>query len=273
MDNTHPDYLLLKQISDSILRRSKGIESLRLHLPVLIADAIEFVIDPVRTARTTVAELDKVEKTFVGLKIEHFFRDFLDLPIGIRDLRIDGIDLDIKNTVGITWMIPQETYRNEEPCLLIASASSDNSCSLGLLIARNAYLTKPNRDKKRGVSRAGRNNIYWMVAKEPLPKSRWSGLDMLRFRELRKIKGGAKRAAQFFRENMGRLIHRSVLHALLYDQDDYMKRLRENGGARDLLIKENVELLSGTYDSARMVALGIAPPSAEYWVAVKAKDD
>lgn len=80
MDSTHPDYPLLKQISDSILRRSKGAEGLRLHLPVLIADAIEFVIDPVRTARTTVAELDKVEKTFVGLKIEHFLGTFLIFP-------------------------------------------------------------------------------------------------------------------------------------------------------------------------------------------------
>ena len=271
MDSTHPDYPLLKQISDSILSRSKGADGLRLHLPLLIADAIEFVIDPVRTARTTVAELDKVEKTFVGLKIEHFFRDFLDLPIGIRDLKIDGVDLDIKNTVGVTWMIPQETYRNEEPCLLIASTTSDNSCSLGLMLARDAYLSKPNRDKKRGVSKGGRGNIFWMVENQRLPQSRWEGLDMERFRELRKLKSGAKRAAQFFRENMGRLVHRSVVHALLFDQKDYMKRLRENGGARDQLLTENIELLSGTYDSIQMSALGITPLGPDYWVAVKSQ--
>lgn len=271
MDSTHRDYPLLMQISDSILRRSKGAEGLRLHLPVLIADAIEFVIDPVRTARTTVAELDKVEKTFVGLKIEHFFRDFLDLPIGIRDLRIDGIDLDIKNTVGVTWMIPQETYRNEEPCLLIASASKDNSCSLGLMLARDAYLSKPNRDKKRGVNKVGRSNIFWMVEGQPLPESRWKDLDMERFRKLRKLDGGANRAAQFFKENMGRLVHRSVVHALLFDQKDYMKRLRENGGARDLLLRENIVLLSGTYDSAQMTALGIVSPGPDYWIAVKSQ--
>jgi hypothetical protein len=269
MDKTHPDYPLLKQIADSILKRSKGGEGLRLHLPTLIADAMEFVIDPIRTARTTIADLDKVEKTFVGLKIEHFFRDFLDLPIGIRDLRIDGVDLDIKNTVGATWMIPQETYRHEEPCLLIASASGGNSCSLGLMLARDAYLTKPNRDKKRGVSKGGRNNILWMVERQPLPKSRWGGLDMERFRELRKLKGGARRAAQFFRENIGRLVHRSVLHALLFDQKDYMKRLRENGGARDLLLADSIALLSDTFDSGEMIARGVAPPGPGYWIAMK----
>ena len=82
------------------MKKTKGREGLRQRLPRLIADAIDFVIDPVRTARTKVADLDNVEKTFVGLKIEHFFRDFLDLPKGICDLRIDGFDLDIKNTVG-----------------------------------------------------------------------------------------------------------------------------------------------------------------------------
>ena len=86
MDSNHPDYPVLKQICDAILKRTKGRDGLRQRLPTLIADAIDFVIDPVRTARTRIADLDNVEKTFVGLKIEHFFRDFLDLPKGIRDL-------------------------------------------------------------------------------------------------------------------------------------------------------------------------------------------
>jgi hypothetical protein len=269
MDTSHPDHAALKKIRDAILMRTKGLEGLRQRFPTLIADAIDFVIDPVRTARTKVAELDNVEKTFVGLKIEHFFRDFLDLPKGIRDLRIEGYDLDIKNTVGVTWMIPPETYRQEEPCLLIASASKDNSCSLGLMMARDSYLTKPNRDKKRGVGKRGRDNILWIVERQPLPKSRWDGIDMARFRELRKIKGGAVRAAQFFRENIGLPVHRSVLHALLFDQKDYMKRIRGNGGARDLLKADGIAALSGTFDSARMIAQGFSQLGADYWVAVK----
>jgi hypothetical protein len=64
------------------------------------------------------------------------------------------------------------------------------------------------------------------------------------FRALRKIKGGAERAARFFEGNVNRPTHRSVIQALLYDQDDYMKRLRGNGGARDKL--KGLVLLSGT---------------------------
>lgn len=269
IDATHPDADVLFKIRDAILARCGGSESLRTALPILIGSAIEFVIDPVRTARTAVTELDNVEKTFIGLKVEHFFRDFIDLPKGLRDLEIDGIDLDIKNTVGATWMIPPETYRQEEACLLIASASVENTCSLGIMIARDQYLTKPNRDQKRGVNKAGRANILWLVRSESLPPSRWEGLDMLRFRELRRVNGGTKRAAIFFRENLNKRMNRSVIKALLFDQQDYMKRLRENGGARDILAPEGIVLLSGAYDSDKIHALGIAPLQPDEFIAVR----
>lgn len=273
LDEKHADYPVLSRIRDAILQRTEGISGLRERLPALITDAVEFVIDPVHTARTKIADLDKVEKTFVGLKIEHFFRDYLDLPKGLRDLKIDGFDLDIKNTVGATWMIPPETYRQEEPCLLIASAAKNGSCSLGLMIARDSYLTKPNRDNKRGVSRFGRQHILWLVEQAQLPPSRWEGINMIRFRELRQQKGGTRRAAIFFRENLGRRIHRSIIQALLFDQDDYMKRLRENGGARDILGPEGILLLSGAYDSAKIAELELIPIAADEFIAIRVTGD
>jgi len=62
-----------------------------------------------------VNELDNVEKTFIGLKLEHFMRDMLDVPKGLRDLKIAGLDVGIKNTVGGNWSFPLETYRSSEP--------------------------------------------------------------------------------------------------------------------------------------------------------------
>ena len=249
------------------------MDMLKEKLPSLVADAIEFVIDPVRTARTSIEELDNVEKTFVGLKVEHFFRDFIDLPKGIRDLRIEGFDLDIKNTIGKTWMIPPETYRQEEACLLIASATKGRTCSLGLLVARDGNLTKPNRDGKRGVSKLGRQSILWLIKEEPMPKSRWEGIEMVRFRELRKLRGGKKRAAAFFRENQERPVHRAIVQALLFDQNDYMKRLRENGGARDLLWVEGILLLSGAFDRLKIARLNLPPIERDEFIAVKCAID
>jgi hypothetical protein len=272
LNEQHPDFTALNSIRDGVLRRIVGPNTLQELLPGLIKDAVDFVLDPVRTGRTQLAELDRVEKTFIGLKIEHYLRDLLDVPRGIRrDMQIDGVDVDIKNTVSTSWMIPPETYWGEEPCLLIATAKFDGRCWLGLMMARDAYLNAPNRDGKRSVSENGKRNIMWLVEGEPYPASSWDGIDMARFRELRKIMGGTKRAAAFFRENLNRRVHRSLIQTLLYDQRDYMKRVRGNGGARDLLNREAIVLLSGTYDGKQARKHGFDLSQDEFVALVKTR--
>jgi hypothetical protein len=254
MDPSHPDYPLLAKIRDEIFRRLGDEETLAKTFPTLVRDAIDFVLDPVHTARTHIVELDNVEKTFIGLKVEHFFRDKLDIPKGVRDLRIVDEDVDVKHTVATTWTIPPETYRVEGPCVLIMTAEDRAFCKLGLIRARDAYLTAGhNRDGKRSISADGKENILWLLPNAPFPVSRWHGLDMEAFRALRKVKGGAERAALFFAANVKRATHRSIIQALLYEQDDYMKRLRGNGGARDKLT--GLVLLSGTKKADVKLAL------------------
>jgi hypothetical protein len=256
----HPDAVILFEIRDEILRRVKGQKNLEEGYPVRVLEAVEFLLDPVRTGRTSIAELDKTEKTFIGLKIEHFVRDFFDVPKDIRDLRIGKYDVDVKHTVGSNWMIPPESSRVSGPCLLIITNEKQRTCSMGLILARPEYLTKGNRDQKGSISAAGKANILWLIREVSWPRDRWAGIDMKRFRELRKVKGGSKRMAQFFRENLGRPIHRTVVQALLHDQKDFMKRVRGNGGARDMLKKEGVTVVSGAFgkkehESSRLLQL------------------
>jgi hypothetical protein len=254
------DAALLQRVRAVIFERAGGEDALRDAMPQIVMEALEFVLDPVRTARTRLADLDNVEKTFIGLKVEHFFRDLIDLPKGLRDVSLDGLDVDIKNTIASTWMIPPETYRNAEPVILIAAAHGKGHCSLGLLVAREAFLSAPNRDLKRGINKHGRDSILWLVKAVPLPLSRWDGIDMAAFRSLRLVQGGAVRAAAFFRAHVGRIIHRTVVEALLHDQKDPMKRLRINGGARDLLAPDGILLLSGVYDRPQAASLGFDLP-------------
>jgi Restriction endonuclease NaeI len=264
----HADYAELSRLRDSIIQSAGGESAIADALPQLLQDAIDFVIDPVRTARNSIVDLDNVEKTFIGLKVEHFLRDFLNVPSGLRDLVIDGTDVDIKNTVSTTWTIPPETYRSNEPCLLIAIADAEKKFWLGLIIAKSEYLTKAgNRDSKKSVSAEGLRHILWLVEGAALPASRFHNVDLKRFRELREMKGGSKRAAQFFRENLNRPFHRVVVQTLLHDQLDYMKRLRGNGGARDLLKKDDVVLLSSAYEKASLEKLGFEPKGKDFWVA------
>jgi hypothetical protein len=260
----HPDFSALKLIADAIVSatRKRPQEAFSL----LTLEAIEFVLDPVRTGRTTISELDNVEKTFIGLKIEHFLRDMLDAPKGLRDLVIAGCDVDVKNTVSVpwSWMIPPETFRNEEPVVLIAANEAERKAWMGLMLARDSYLGKPNRDGKRGILTSSYAHILWIAPEIDWPPNRWQEIDMARFRELRKVRGGSRRAAIFFTENQHKIIHRKVVQALLHDQDDPMKRLRGNKGARDILAPNGIALLSGTRDGPLLKSLGYSLTAQEF---------
>ena len=265
---SHPDFAELATIRRDLLVYAKSTADLATDFPIIVREALDYVLDPVQTARTTIAELDNVEKTFIGLKVEHRLRDYLNVPKRVRDLYIGDRHVDVKNTVGKTWMIPKETYDEEGACLLIRIDEAGNRCWLGLILARPVYLGAPNRDKKRAITVEGRRNILWIVDGLPLPTSQWADLDMARFRELRGQFSGAKRAAVFFQENLGRRVHRSIVQALLWDQKDYMKRLRGNGGARDLLAPLGIQLL-GKYHNASEALGGRARLAPDEWIAVR----
>ena len=269
LPESHADYHQLRMIVQEVVRRFGGERLLEARFPEIINGALDYVIDPVRTGRTTVSELDSIEKTFIGLKVEHFLRDELDVPQGVRDLRLAGMDVDIKNTVRSTWMIPPETFRGSEPCLLVMTATDAGHCSFGVMLARLEYLNAPNRDDKRSVSKPGKANIWWMLHKVSLPQSKFHGLNMGLFRNLREMKGGSARAASFFREHIGRVTHRSVIEALLHDQKDPMKRLRMNGGAGDLLSKEGLHILSGMYDQVELQSLGFEDVLRDEFVCIR----
>lgn len=273
----HPDYPDLVIIRDEIVQRLGSLENVRARFPLIVRDAVDFVLDPVQTARTMLRELDNVEKTFIGLKLEHNVRDMLDVPKGLRDLEICGKDVDIKNTVQNNWSIPLETYRASEPCLLMAVDEEKHTCFLGLIIAKQEYLHggKGNRDTKKGVSTYGFKQILWLVKDEPFPVSKFTGLNMDRFRELRKKLFGNERAAQFFRENLRKVIHRDVAETLLFDQLDPMKRLRANGGAADTLRLEGIAIVIGTYlkDRALAESLGFPDLKRDEVVALNARND
>lgn len=269
----HPDFELLHHISKGVLELTGGIETIQARFPLLVQDAIEFVLDPVTTGRTEVHELDNVEKTFVGLKVEHFLRDLLDAPKGIRDLVISGHDVDVKNTLDNSWMIPPETYSREEICLVVNIKPDARLCWLGLLVARQAYLNAPNRDGKRGVKSGATENVYWIVENASYPPSRWEPFDMAQFRRLRSdIKGGTRRLSEFFRNNLEVPVHRKVIEALLYPASDYMKRARGNGGARDVLRKESIAILSGAFDNSKLAELDRPHIGSEELVAIKPRN-
>jgi hypothetical protein len=212
----HPDFETLNKIRSGILTRVGGEKALANTLPLLIRDALDFVIDPVRTARTRVIDLDNVEKTFIGLKVEHYLRDLLDVPKGLRDLVIDGLDVDVKNTVRTTWMIPPETYRTADPCLLIATADARRSSARLGLMRRQGRLPQqgePRQQARRRARWVGSNVLCGSVNDVAFPPSRWDGIDMAEFRRAAAACGSGRVSAAFFFRDVpaGGRTHRSIV--------------------------------------------------------------
>src|SRR4051794_35746728 len=93
------------------------------HLAEKLSLAMRAAIDTVLASRITGrydiygADVSKVEKTYVGTRVELEIIDRLGLPRGIKlDTLIAGHEVDIKHTLLSNWMIPQEAIN--ELCLL-----------------------------------------------------------------------------------------------------------------------------------------------------------
>ena len=195
-------------------------------------------------------------------------RNYFRLPKGILDLRVDGHDVDVKNTLGANWMIPREAVG--KACILVASDEDRRACYFGIIVARSEYLTAGvNQDQKRSITAAGQMNIHWLLYGEPYPPSFWSQLGAAKTHAIMRGKNGTERVAALFREALGVVIHRDIVQAVA-QQKDYMKRLRKNGGARDRLAKEAIAILSGTYDKGVLLQLGLLQITADEFVSVLA---
>lgn len=251
----HPDYVTIQHVATAILQRAGGADRLRAEFPGLIRRAIDEVIDTPRTKRLKLAQLEKTEKTYIGTKVEILLRDFLGLPKGLLDLNVDGMDVDIKNTVTGNWMIPDEALN--KPCILVASDDVRARCYLGIIVAHPAYLTPgANKDNKRSVSAAGMAHIHWLLHDCPYPPNFWENVPVATAQHIMLGVSGNERLIRLFTNLPDRVIHRDIVHGVAR-QKDYMKRLRRNGGARDTLAANGIAILSGAYDSAVIRSLGL----------------
>jgi hypothetical protein len=227
----------------------------------VIGQAIEEVIDGGRTGRFSLSQLASTEKAYIGTKVEIIARSALDLPWGDKlDLKIAGEEVDVKNTIGSTWMIPSEAFN--EICLLISSNEADQLFSVGLLRMTADNLTHgANKDGKLSVSSQGRSNTDWLVDRAAFPKSFLASLNDEDRQKIFAQKTRQARVTELLRVAVGRVIPRLAIETLARQQDP-MKRIRSNGGAQDVLKDEGIVVLVGTWLKDRAVArdLGLSVP-------------
>lgn len=258
LGNDHRDYADLVQLETDLLTAVGGRDSFIEKLRSFFRSAIDEVIDTARTGRYFLTDLEKTEKTYLGTKFEILLRDWLGVPKGvILDLLVGGREVDVKSTTGGAsgWMIPPEAI--DQLCVLLRVNEQDSTCAVGLVRARSVYLRGgQNRDAKTSFSAAGRDHIWWLVQDFPYTPNFWSRIDSERRIHIMEPRGGAARLARLFAACQELPVSRVVISSIAA-QDDFMKRIRRNGGARDFLAPIGIAILYSETDRALMKELGL----------------
>jgi Restriction endonuclease NaeI len=258
LSDSHIDYPDLAALERDLLAAVKGKELFEEKLRSFFRSAIDEVIDTARTGRYFLSELEKTEKTYLGTKFEILLRDWLQVPKGVRmDLLIGGQEVDVKSTTGgkSGWMIPLEAIG--ELLVLLRVNEDASTCAVGLVRARQEYLRSgENRDKKTSFSAEGTRHIWWMVQDFAYTPNFWTIVSKSDREEIMGVKGGSKRLAMLFERYQGVPLSRVQIQAIAA-QDDFMKRIRSNQGARDLLRPRHIAILYSEIDRDLMHELGI----------------
>ncbi|MGI2857433.1 NaeI family type II restriction endonuclease [Shewanella algae] len=263
----HPNNLELVGIATSLIEQVGSVDQFLSLMGQSVRKAIDEVIDMPRTQRYSIEQLEKTEKTYIGTKVEILIRHNLSLPKGKQlDLSVNGHDVDVKNTIGSSWMIPQEAIN--QYCLLIQSNDKKGILSVGLVFCSLKTVSEGmNRDQKRSIG-AGNNAIFWIGRKCTMPANFFEMLSPSVLNAIIDTKAkGAERVRRLCRLVPNTPFSRYIVECVA-QQKDPMKRLRKNGGARDSLIKENIHILGAKYDREKLEKLGFTNLSEDDWVAV-----
>jgi hypothetical protein len=235
-----------------------------------IRGALDMLLDGQHTGRYRWDQLHKTEKTHAGTLVEIALARTLRLADGVAlDYTIAGADVDCKFSHRRGgWMIPPEA---DGKLLLLVQASDEvGTWSAGLLRATPEHLSLAgNRDGKRALNDRGRAAVRWLHTRAPLQENALIRLPEKDVAAIFAPPSGQQRVNELFRRAQGMRVSRTVV-ATVAMQDDYMKRVRGGGGARDQLRAEGI-VIFGDYagDQVLASALGLLRPGPGEFVSAR----
>jgi hypothetical protein len=226
--------------------------------------------DGQHTGRYKLDQLFKTEKTHFGTLIEINLQRELKLGDGeTLDFNIAGQEVDCKYSHSGGWMLPLESF---DQLVLVTQADDHRSTwSVGLVrVTEQNRRTSENRDRKTGLNSRGREDISWLFQDSQMPPNALLSLPEVQLEAIMGARSGQARINELFRRATNRRLTRSII-ATVAQQDDFMKRVRENGGARTALRPEGYLILGGDYNEQRTTAeeLGSVVPEPGEVVSVK----
>lgn len=233
-----------------------------------IRQSFDEVFDGQRTGRYSLDQLSKVEKTYIGTKVEIVVQAEFGLQRGRRmDYLVAGEEVDAKWSMRSGgWMIPTEAVG--ELCLCMTADDAQSTFSVGLVRAEDARLrASKNQDKKRRLNQEGLSVMRWLEENGRLAENLLLHLDeRTRSAILDYDLSGQQRVNELFRRVQGRLVRREVVLTVA-QQDDGPKRVRD---ARKHLQPEGVIVLGHQGSHPRIArSLELSAPPKGSWLAVR----
>ncbi|WP_369046792.1 NaeI family type II restriction endonuclease [Sinomonas sp. P10A9] len=217
--------------------------------------------DGQRTGRYKIEQLFKTEKTHFGTLVEINLQRELKFKDGdILDFKIAGNEVDCKYSHTGAWMLPMESF--DEIVLVTQADDHRSTWSAGVVrVAEQNRRTSVNRDKKTGLNALGRSRIRWVHKNAKMPPNTLLQLAPQVVDRIMSGRTGQARLNELFRSAKDKRIPRNVI-ATVAQQNDFMKRVRDNGGSRGALRSEGILILGGDYRIQRdlAVALGSEAP-------------
>jgi hypothetical protein len=236
----------------------------------VIRSTFDQLYDGQHTGRYRVDQLFKTEKTHFGTLVEiNLQREFLFQNGDLLDFRIAGHEVDCKFSHTGGWMLPIESFG--QLILVLKADDFRSTWSAGVVrVTEENRRTSENRDKKTGLNSFGRSRIAWLRDDATLQPNALLQLNQEDIDRIFKSKSGQQRLNELFRVATNRRLSRTII-ATVAQQDDYMKRVRNNGGSRSALASEGFLILGGDYSFQRRIAegLGAVVPNPGEFVSVR----
>ena len=226
--------------------------------------------DGQHTGRYRVGQLFKTEKTHFGTLVEiNLQREFSFANGELLDYQIAGHEVDCKFSHTGTWMLPLESF--DQLILVLRADDQTSMWSAGVVrVTKENRRESENRDKKTGLNAIGRSRIVWLHKGARMQPNALLELSAEAVSGILAPKSGQKRLNELFRVATNRRLSRTII-ATVAQQDDYMKRVRNNGGSRSALAPEGFLILGGDYLVQRQIAenLGATVPLPGEFVSVR----
>jgi hypothetical protein len=222
----------------------------------VVRETFDQLYDGQRTGRYKWAQLSKTERAHYGSLIEINLQRRFRFSDGVElDFQIAGVDIDCKFSESGAWMIPPISF--DRLALVVKARDETGLFSVGVVRASVAHRNSgSNWDKKVTLSSAGRAAIHWFVKDHAIPPNVLASLSEPEIAIILAGTSGQQRIFNLLRVVQGRRITSNVV-ATVAQQKDFMRRLRDGGGARNGLRNEGHLVVMGDYSAHLDVAAAL----------------